>query len=463
MRPLLLSCLLLTAAAVRAHAAPTSDVERQAAQAAETKKARAAAEAAAAKSAERPAAADSITYAEVMANPDDPRVNYRWARKQISEGDLKGASATLERILMVDPSLADVRLLYAVVLYRLNDLSESLRELKEVASAALPPQAQKERAEYQAAVESRLKKTHLSGRLSAGFEYDTNRNAAPAAGTRLLSDTPFTLTGTGLRRDDTSLLFLANVEARRDLPHGHQLFAAFDYYRAEQNLLPQLNLQAYSPAIGASLIPAAGWTVTPTLSFDHVLLNQSTFLRNRAAGVRVDKSLDRRTGLFFEAKDAFNDFVNTRDLQDASDRTGIQLDLTAGASRILTPTNKLTASYTHGMKHASQAWWAYSREAVDLSDLWLTGAGTFVMGSVGYRYDHYSRPDPSVSVKTRHDDIWRAALTGGAPLGILHPKLKDVLATLNYEYYQATSNLVNYAYTNNKISALLTWRWEVGL
>ncbi|MBI3564606.1 MAG: hypothetical protein HY079_05345, partial [Elusimicrobia bacterium] len=147
----------------------------------------------------------------------------------------------------------------------------------------------------------------------------------------------------------------------------------------------------------------------------------------------------------------------------AGDRTGIQFDMTAGASRILTPANKLTASYTHGMKHASQAFWAYSREAVDLSDLWLTGKGTFVMTSGGLRYDHYSRPDPSVSAKTRRDTIWRLALTGGAPLGLVHPYLKDVLATLNYEYYQATSNLVNYAYTNNKISALLTWRWEVGL
>lgn len=462
-RAALLSILLLACASARAQNAPTSDVERQAAQAAETKKAGAAAERAAAAAEKRAAPGDTVTYAEVLANPDDARLNYRWARKQIQDGDLKGASATLERILLVDPGLADIRLLYAVVLYRLNDLSESLRELKALEGAELPDAAKKERAEYAAAVEKRLKKNHLTGRLSLGFEYDTNRNAAPAAGTRLFNGLPFTLTGTGLRRDDTSLLFLANVEARRDLAHGHQVFGSFDYYRAEQNLLPQLNLQAYSPAVGAVLLPAPGWTVTPTLSFDHVLLEQSTFLRNRALGVRVDKTLDRRTGLFFEMKDAFNDFVNTRSLTNASDRTGIQFDLTAGASRILAPTNKLTASYTHGMKHASQAFWAYSREGFELSDLWLTGAGTFVIATGDLRYDHYSRPDPSVSGTTRRDTTWRLALTGGAPLGLVHRCLKDVLATLNYEYFQTTSNLPNWAYTNNKVSALLTWRWEAGL
>jgi hypothetical protein len=458
-----LTCLLLASAPAFAQKAPTSDVESQAAKPAETKKARAAAESAASLAGRREAGGQTATYEQVLANPDDARLNYLFARKQIQDGDLKGASATLERILMVNPDLADIRLLYAVVLFRLNDLSESLRELQALEGAELPEAAKKERAGYLAAVEKRLKKTHLSGRLSAGFEYDTNRNAAPASGSRLVADVPFTVTGTGVRRDDTSALFMGNVEVRRDLPHGHEAFASFDYYRSEQNLIPLLNLQAYSAALGGVLRPAPGWDVTPTVSFDHVLLHQSTFLRNRGLGLRVEKALNRRTSLFVEARDVYNDFVNTLDLPNASDRTGIQADLVVGASRILTPTNKLTASYTHGMKHAAQAYWAYSREGFELSDLWLTGAGTFVLTTGGVRYDHYSRPDPSVSAANRRDTTWRLALTGGAPLGFIHPAVKDVLATLNYEYFQATSNLVNWAYTNNKISALLTWRWEVGL
>ena len=41
-----------------------------------------------------------VTYGlEVLAHPDDPDINYRWARTQIANGDLKGASATLERML----------------------------------------------------------------------------------------------------------------------------------------------------------------------------------------------------------------------------------------------------------------------------------------------------------------------------------------------------------------------------
>jgi len=460
---LLAAALLAAAPSVAQQQAPTTDVEGQAVKPAELKKQRAAAEAAAAASAEREAGGETATYAQVLANPDDVRLNYRYARRQIREGDLKGAAATLERVLMIDPDLADIRLLYAVVLFRLNDLSESVRELKSLEQADLPAEAKKERAEYLAAAEKRLKKTHLSGRLSAGFEYDTNRNAAPAAGRALFLDTPFQLTGSSRRRDDTAMLFLGNVEARRDLPHGHEAFASLDYYRSEQNLLPQLNLQAYSAAAGGVIRPAPTWEITPSASFDHVLLDQSTFLRNRGLGVKVEKALNRRTSVFGELRDTFNDFVNTRDLANASDRTGIEADVTAGATRVLTPANKLTASYTHGMKHASQAFWAYSREAFALSDLWLTGAGTFASATGELRYDHYSRPDLAVSAKTRRDTAWRLALTGGAPLGLLHPRLQDVLFTLNYEYFQATSNVINWAYTNNKLSALLTWRWEAGL
>jgi hypothetical protein len=57
----------------------------------------------------------------------------------------------------------------------------------------------------------------------------------------------------------------------------------------------------------------------------------------------------------------------------------------------------------------------------------------------------------------------RLSGTLGAPLSVLHPRLADLILTFTYEYYEALSNVENYAYTNNKIAAMLTYRWEVGL
>ena len=72
---------------------------------------------------------DAVTYEQVLADPDNVELNFRYARAQVARGDLRGASATLERILMTDPSLAQARLFHAIVLLRLDSLQDASREL----------------------------------------------------------------------------------------------------------------------------------------------------------------------------------------------------------------------------------------------------------------------------------------------------------------------------------------------
>ncbi len=453
----------LLAVPAAAQSLPMPDVEQEGQAPEEEKRKRAAAAAAAAEARRREAPGETATYAQVLADPDNIDLNYRFARAQIRAGDLKGAGATLERILMIDPDLADVRLLYAVVLFRLDDLTESRRELETLEKAALTPTEQKERADYAAAVDERTKKTHLSGRLSAGFEYDSNRNASPATGRLLFADSPLPVTGASAQRDDTALLTEANVEARHDLEHGNQVFASLDYYRADQTLLKTLNLQAYSAQTGGVWRMAPGWEVTPTLSFDHVLLGEATFLRERGAGVRVDHDVNPRTKIFLEVRDSFDDFVNTAEVPSIGDETGVRFDTTAGVERALTPDMKLTASYTHEVKHAAQDYWAYQRDSLDFSHLWLTGRGTFLLSALSLSDDSYQQADPFISQTLRNDRILSLGFTYGVPLDLASPKLKDFLATFGYEYFQALSTVENYAFTNNKVSALVTYRWEAGL
>ena len=51
-------------------------------------------------------------------------------RQQIAAGDLKEAGATLERILLLNPTLYDVRVLYGLVLYRLGLYDRARYELE---------------------------------------------------------------------------------------------------------------------------------------------------------------------------------------------------------------------------------------------------------------------------------------------------------------------------------------------
>ena len=402
-----------------------------------------------------------ISYEQILANPDNADLNYRYARQQVRKGDLKGAAATLERMLLIDPNKPRIRLFYAVVLYRLDNIVEAQHELDILASAKLGGQLGEEVKEYQRLVAERLKRNHISGRAGVGFQYDTNRNAAPASGSRLFFDTPIALSPGSQRRDDTAVVFLGGLDYRRDVGNGQALFGSANYYQAEQTLEKILNLKAYSLQ-GGGVYQRGRNTITPTLLFDHVLLAQSTYLRDRGVDVRFEHKVGRQGDYYVQVHDVFQDFVANRVVPTAPERTGIQLDITAGFDYVLNPTMRVGAGYLHTWKHAAKHYNQFGRDGLLADYIWLLGKGTFLLSNFTFNYDQYDQPDVALSSKYRRDTTFRASATYGLPLNLAHPALKDFLMTFTYEYYHALSNIENFGYSNNKIGTLLTYKFDVG-
>ncbi|MFI5362469.1 MAG: tetratricopeptide repeat protein [Elusimicrobiota bacterium] len=402
-----------------------------------------------------------VTYAQVLKDPDNIALNERFANKQVRNGELKGASATLERILMLDPNRPNIRMFYAVVLYRLDNLTEARREFSTLEGQHPPDAVRVEADRYLKLIARRLKNTQLSGRLSVGFESDDNRNASPSSGQMLLGGVPLPLTSG--RRSDTSELYMANLEAHRDLgtQAGHELFATFNYYRAEQALEKELNLAAYS-FTGGGVYKTPFFDVTPSIVFDHVELAQTTFLRDYGADLRLDSKLSRETDLFYELRDVDQDYSPTDVVSDGNDRSGIQIDNVLGGKHLLAPTNRAGLSLDYTDKHASQHYYAFARYGVTFEDLQLLGRGTFALATLALESDQYAAPEDLLSPINRRDQTARFDLTYGAPLTIVSRTLSDFMATLSYEWYQDHSTVLNYSFTNNKFSAILTYKWNAG-
>jgi hypothetical protein len=407
---------------------------------------------------------EDVTYEQVMANPDDVELNYRYALTQIKRGDLKASSATLERILLVNPSLLKVRLLYAVVMLRLDNLVESERELNTVLASNPPDNIKTEAQTYLKEVKKKQKRTQLSGRLSAGMEYDTNRNSNPASDKRLFGGTEVQLSGTNERRDDVSQVYMANVEAHHDLgtQAGHEVFATFNYYRTEEAILKILNLTDYSFAAGG--VYKSHWgQITPSALFDHISLHERTFLRNHGADIRFDHKVDKQLSTWAEFRDVMQQYSPTDIVAIAGDRTGIQWDAMAGADYFFTPTVRGGIALDHSIKHAAQHYYAFERDGVTVNLLKLLGKGSFMMASANANYDQYDEVDLTLSPNYRRDQTFRFDATYGTPLTGLNKHLKDFMFTLTYEYFTALSTVENYAYTNNKVMGLVTYKWDLGL
>jgi len=70
-----------------------------------------------------------ITELDVYNAPDDHELNLAYAKQQIIKGEMLDAGSALERMLFANPNWHSARLLYAAVLYRLDDQKAALREL----------------------------------------------------------------------------------------------------------------------------------------------------------------------------------------------------------------------------------------------------------------------------------------------------------------------------------------------
>lgn len=403
-----------------------------------------------------------VTYEQVLDRPDDVDLNYRYALAQVRRGNLRSAAATLERILMVNPDLPKVRLVYAVVLFRLDNLDDAQRQLDALQPQAMPDSLRAELNEYVRQIRRRRRATHFNALVGAGFDYDDNRNAAPASGRRLFFDTPITLNSDSTRKSDTAKTMLASVGVKRDLGFqaGHLAFADYSYYRAEQTHQRILNLQNHAADVGA--VYKAGWAdVTPTLEFDHLLLTQTTYLRSRAARLRLERKFTPRFAGFAETAYTRQEYNRTLVVVSGDERTGDKIEGTGGAGYALTPTMNLSGSYTHVEQGAAAKFDAYRRESVMVSHSWLLGRGQFLLSAVIVNSDRYRQAEAAVSQSNRRDYAQRARVTYGAPLSLIAKPLGDMVWTLTYEYYHALSNLPNYSYSNNKLSTLLTYKWEI--
>jgi len=159
----------------------------------------------------------TVTYQDVLKNPDDPRVNAAYARAQIKAGDLLGASTTLERIVLTHPEAADAQLLYGFVLYRLDDAVTARTVLTAIDPTRLAPAQRTEREQLLTQIDSRSRSLHQSFTLSLGGHHDSNRNAAPDDGNVLVADTPGALQGEARVRKDWGYIVQGIYDADYDL------------------------------------------------------------------------------------------------------------------------------------------------------------------------------------------------------------------------------------------------------
>ena len=252
-----------------------------------------------------------VSYEELLRNPDDVALNMRFVQQRVAQGDLKSAVTTLERIMLLAPATAEIRLLYAIVLFRLDNLQEAERELRAIDPAGLTPESRAEARRYLDEIAKRSTTTRVTYSLGTGIEYNGNRNAFPREKFNLVGDVPFP--ATPHRKSDYSQLFLASIGIRHDLGHqdGHELVFNGVGYAANQVEIDTQDLGALSLEGGASLKVADGLSISPLLTHSRVRLDYQPYMHSSGAKLRADWTPMRGVDVYASAWAQTQSFLAT--------------------------------------------------------------------------------------------------------------------------------------------------------
>lgn len=406
-----------------------------------------------------------VTFADVLRDPDNIRLNYRFAQTQIRDGNIRGASATLERILLIEPNQPDVRLLYAVVLFRLDNLQDAERELRAVRELPMTASLKAEVEGFLSEIQQRKKRLRFNVLVNFGGQYDWNGNSAPRSGTRLISGFPFELGDADRRHRE----FSANATVRAGfdydlaLQRRHSVNGAVTAYRSEHLHEDQLDLEVGAAELGASLAYEPV-TIKPTFSLSKIRLAHFRYLTIARAEAETLYQASKKTVLSATAGIEDQHYNSVPVSTTANEREGRQIDGLLGAKYLIDPTIQVGGHIGYYDKNAKRPYNAYHRYEYQAESTILLTGGRFLLATVTYQKDSYKAPDTFTSDDTRDDWSVRGKLTFGFPVSNLFERevadfLAGLTATVSIERFHAASNIPDYQYRNTSISAGLSRRW----
>ncbi len=356
-------------------------------------------------------------FEAVLATPDDIDQNLAYARAAADTGDLNGAVSALERVLIADPNRHGVRLLYAVLLFRLDGLQGAREQLDLLEPVTLTPLQRAEAQRYRRAIERGHSRTRFSGVLSAGVVYEDD--AAGALTTQF--DTPVLPPAS---EDGTSVVVSGRLNLIHDLgpEPGLALYGSAGAYDKSTVSGADGDLRRGDIEAGLSHQGRLNRWSLGAVARRYDLLDDPYLVE---VGVRGQSSWRLTTATTLSLSGEAVNQAFDEPVVDAvapfigGDRDGWRYDLTAGLGHRLSARANMGVSIGWQDKQADYEPFGYSGWSLQGNIEGRTRRGAYLRLSGGVQYLDYDAPDlffGGFGAPTREDERVWARLAAGAPL-----------------------------------------------
>lgn len=416
-----------------------------------------------------PSAFPAVSYSDVLAAPDDPVINLRYARELISRGNLQLAAATIERILLHHPGADEVRLLYAIILYRMDVLDAASVQFDLLAARQPTVAISAEIAVYRSLMAQRLKKTKRTASFSAGMHYDTNRNARPDGGVYLIADVERAIPGG--ETDDFGRFALGAAQISWDTGRQQlqKIYGAAAMLYDDQVEVDALDVRALLLQGGADYKTTVG-DFLPGVNVSFLELDREKYSRDVAASFKWHRLFFNKSILgFVEARNGWRHYNNTASAPGATNQEGNYQKMTAGGRRTFSATSWANASVAFNRVNAA-AFESYKGFEISANATKILPLQTFLTVSATLEKQFYEAPQRLISSRTRKDRDVLFDVTYGAPLstigtlifseGALPGALRPVILNLSVGFQSSNSNLQTYDTDNYRGQFMFTRAWD---
>ncbi len=401
-----------------------------------------------------------VTFADVLADPDNIEINILYARTQILKGRLDRAQAALERVLLKRPDLHYVRMLYAVVVYRLGNFVEAEGIFNIILSSDISAENKLQANKYLYDIKAKKRRTKFTLSTAMGIHYDSNKNSAPKSGDLLLLNT--LISDTSKEESDTGVLVSASLEVRHDLglQRAHELYGKINLTTDQQATQDDLDLIVGRIDLGGVIVSDLG-TFDVSVNHNRINLSQNFYLMENGAKFRWDALGGNKFRPYFEQK-IQNQLYRTSHNSSASEKNGLNMEARIGTKITFSPISLLDIHAMAGKKKAIEKYNAYDKIGVGAAYTRLFEKGLFLVGQGSYQVDSYKENDAFISSIPRRDAKALLRVMGGMPLlsifgsGNIPEALNDVQLIGTLETSRNGSNIVNFETINNRAQLMLS-------
>jgi hypothetical protein len=424
-----------------------------------------------------PAAADKgdldrqydAAFQEMLKQPANLDVLFKFATIASQTGDLEGAISALERMLLVNADLPRVRLELGVLYFRLKSYEVARTYLEgALKSPGVPPEVRSRAEQFLAQIESQQKRSRFTGEIFQGFRYQSNANLGPATSTVRLFGQAANLNQQAVGSPDWGSV--TTLSLRHFYDFGTQdkatLETAFTGYINRQFTQSQANVSLIDLTTGPRFQVFDGvfedLTIKPIGTFGAIWVNDTPYYVSYGGGLEVNTLLNDRLRNVSTAVWRKHDHSDTSYLPTNSLFKGTEYTFNTVFPFQLTQIVSLFGSGSAQRYQTEQApWQSYS--------LWGFGGG------MSFRF-----PDPVLKTGLP----WTVALTGSmqwwhydAPDVVVDPTeyrdQRDLILnlslaipfddrttlTLSGGRFVRQASISNYAFDNNNIMFGISWRF----